>query len=486
MTKISDIYGGLHRKLSLRLSGDTLKARVFRGGAWLGSASFVEQSFRFARNMLLARVLAPEAFGTMAIISSTTSVLQSLTDVGAREALIQNRRGTEEGHVGAAWWLAIGRSSALYALVFLFAPFIASFYASAELSSLLRVAAMGVLFEGAISSRAYVAIKEMKFSKWAFINNGGGIVGVVVTILLSFLIRDVWALVLGYVAENAARCALSFVVCPFKPRLGWDKHAIRDLLKFSRGLFGLSLLNLIFARTDIFVLGKLYDSTQLGFYAMAIYLAQTPTVFIINLLNQTLLPAFTNVQEDNQRLNRMLLRTSAVMALLGFPILIFLFFCSKSLLTLVYGVRYGAAHGALVLAAAVAFLNVANSQITMLFYAKGLPQLHRRSVAIMAILMLALAYPFIREFGLIGGQMACLISIVVGYLFQVERVGKITGLDVLLYGKGFLLPVGISLGVVAICVPARSMALLRQPLPNIVFGVVGCLLAYMVAGAILL
>jgi hypothetical protein len=60
------------------LSRDTLKARVFRGGAWLGAGSFTEQVFRFGRNMILTRLLAPEAFGTMAIILSASSVIQSL------------------------------------------------------------------------------------------------------------------------------------------------------------------------------------------------------------------------------------------------------------------------------------------------------------------------------------------------------------------------------------------------------------------------
>src|SRR5271156_4678497 len=127
------------------IRGEGLKTRVFRGGAWLGSGSVLEQASRFGRNMLLTRLLAPEAFGTMAVVMSATSVLASLMDVGAREALIQNPRGSEEGHVGAAWWLAFGRSLSLCALLFLFAPMISRFYASGEMTALLRVAALGVL-----------------------------------------------------------------------------------------------------------------------------------------------------------------------------------------------------------------------------------------------------------------------------------------------------------------------------------------------------
>jgi O-antigen/teichoic acid export membrane protein len=476
----------IKRSLGAILGGDSLKARVFRGGASLGSGSFIEQLFRLGRNMLLARLLAPEAFGTMAIILSITSVFQTLTDVGVREALIQNPRGAEEGHVGAAWWLAIGRSISLYSLLFLFAPLISRFYTNGELTPLLRVAATSILFDGAISCRAYVAVKEMRLARWAGINHGGGILGVITTIILSFFIRDVWALVLGCVAESLARCVLSQVLCPYRPPLGWNREAARDLLKFSKGLFGLSVLNLVFSRTDIFVLAKLYSPAQLGLYVMAIYVAQTPTNYLMNLLGQTLMPTFSHIQEDNPRLNRILLQVTSVIVLLGMPVLVFLFFCGRSLLTLIYGVRYGAASPALAAAGCVALLNVASGQITTVLYAKGLPQLHRRSVMLMAILVVVLVYPFVKEFGLLGGQLACLVSMVAGYLLQVERVTKLTGLELSRYWESFRIAGAISLSAVAVCLAARSLAIVARPMPNVMLGVAGCLVAYGLAGAIFL
>jgi O-antigen/teichoic acid export membrane protein len=486
MSIASQTCARLREGVEALLGGDSLKSRVFRGGAWLGMGSATEQLLRFGRNMLLTRLLAPEAFGIMAIILSITSVLQSLTDVGAREALIQNPRGSEDGHVGAAWWLAMGRALSFYVLLFFSAPFISRFYANGEITALLRVAAIGMLFEGAISSRAYVAMKEMKFAKWAAINHGGGIAGVVITVILSFFIRDVWALVLGFAAENVVRCILSYILCPYSPPMEWNGEAIWDLLRFSKGLFGLSILNLIFARTDIFVLAKLYSPAELGLYAMAIYLAQTPASFVMNLLNQTLMPAFSHVQGDNPRMNRILLRVTSMTALLGMPVLCFLFFCGHSLLTFIYGLRYGAASQALVVASFVALLNIANMQITLVFYAKGLPQLHRRSVALMAILMVVLIYPFAKRYGLVGGQLACLTSIAVGYLFQVERVRKITGIHLSSYLKVCLVPAMISLSVVMVCLTARSFAAETRPLSNIMFGVFGCLVAYGLAGAVFL
>ncbi len=214
---IARVYRRLKKSAEVALSGDGLKAKVFRGGAWLGGGSIAEQAMRFGRSMLLTRLLAPEAFGTMAVIMSASSAIHTITDIGIKEALIQNPRGSEEHYMGAAWWLALGRAVTLAFLVCLIAPWMASFYGNSEITPLLRVATLSVILDGAFSSRAYIAMKEMKFSRWAAINHGGGIIGIVITVVLSFFIRDVWALVLGLCSESAARCVLSFVICPYLP-----------------------------------------------------------------------------------------------------------------------------------------------------------------------------------------------------------------------------------------------------------------------------
>ena len=464
--------------------GDGLKGRVFRGGVWLGGASFFEQAIRFGRNMLLTRLLAPEAFGAMVIVQSATSLVQMAVDVGAREALIQNSKGSEESHVTAAWWMTVTRSSFIYTFIYLVAPQISRFYGNPELTMLARVVSLSLVFDGLISPRAYVAIKKMKFWKWASVNNGGGILGVITTIILGFFMRDVWALAIGFCSENAARCILSYAICPYRPRLP-NFLAIRDLLKFSKGLLGIVLFNLVFMRADIFVLGKLYSAAELGLYSMAVYLIQTPLGFLVNVMNQTLLPALSRVQDDNPRMNRILLQTTSATIWLGLPATVFVIFCGRSLLTIAYGHRYGAASAALGVACCGAFFNVLNNQITQAFYAKGLPQLHRRSVAIMAAVVVLLVYPFAKAFGLWGAQVACLIAVIIGYLLQVERIRKVTGLKISQYRDVFLIPVCISGAIAALwMLVTRYSNLMDHPIQSIVLGLGGCLLTYVVAGAL--
>lgn len=460
------------------VSGYRLRDKVFRGGALLGSGSLAEQTARFTRNMVLTRLLAPGAFGTMAIVLSSSSLVESLTDVGVRQAIIQNPRGREQAYLNAGWWMGMGRSMCLYAIVFALAPWISRFYGNAELSALLRVALLGNLLNGALSPRSTLAQKEMNLGRWAAITNGGGMCGVVLTVILSFVLRDVWALAIGYCGENAFRCLLSYILCPGLPTLKFNWHAGRDLVKFSRGVFGLSFFNLIFIRTDIFVLGKLYSSAALGLYTMAVYLVQTPSFFLINLLNQALLPALSQVQADKERMNHILAEVTSWLILLGLPVVVVGWLCASSLLTVVYGARYAAAAGSLAVAGGVAFLNVLNNQITTGFYAMGRPGLHRRAVAASAATMLIAIYPACKLLGVVGGQVAALLAIAISYFLQVTRIRGLTGLGLPRYARAFVPALPASAGILAAGVGAHFLGSPTKPLAQVALGAGLCVIAY--------
>jgi lipopolysaccharide exporter len=456
------------------LVSDGLRAKAMRGGTWLGAGSVAEQAVRFARNMLLTRLLAPSAFGAMAIVMSCSAIVGTLTDVGQRAAVIQNPRGREKAYLNAGWWMGMGRAICMYVVIFALGPWVAHFYGNTELSGLLRVALLGTLFDGAMSPGSILPQKEMKFGRWMAISNGGGICGVVVTVILSFVLRDVWALAIGSCSENFFRCLLSYILCPGLPTLGWDRHVVRDLYKYSRAVVGLSFLNLIFSRTDIFVLGKLYSTTALGLYTMAVLLVQTPSSFVTNMMGQILFPTFAHVQDDKERINRILVEATSWLILFGLPGVVAIYLCGHSLLTVIYGARYVAAFGPLAVAATVVFLSVLNAAITCVFSGIGHPALHRRAVAASAAAMLIGIYPACKLFGVVGGQIAALLAIILSYLLQVMRMRGLTGLDLFHYGKAFVPPALGSAGMFVIVLASRRVGLSSRPASDIAICVGSC------------
>ena len=462
------------------LLGEGLRARAMRGGAWLGGGSVVEQASRFARNMILTRLLAPSSFGAMAIVMASSAIVGSLTDVGVSAAVIQNPRGGEKAYLNAGWWMGFGRAITAYIIIFAMAPLVAHFYGNPELSALLRVTLLSSLLDGAMSPRSILMQKEMKFGLWMAISNGGAICGVILTVILSFALHNVWALAIGFCSENAFRCLLSYILCPGLPSLKLDRHAARELYKFSKGVFGLSFLNLIFIRTDIFVLGKLYSATALGLYTMAVMLVQTPSVFLIKTLAQPLFPAFSHVQEDKERVNRIVVEVTSWLVLLGLPAVVAIWLCGHSLLRVIYGVRYAAAAGPLAVAAVVVFLNTLNVVFTCVFSGMGRPDLHRRAVTACAVVMIIAIYPACKLLGVAGGQVAALLAISVSYLLQVMRMRSLSGLELLRYAKVFMPAVPVSLGVLGLGLGVRFIGLATRPLANIGLAALACVVAYAV------
>jgi O-antigen/teichoic acid export membrane protein len=329
-----------------------------------------------------------------------------------------------------------------------------------------------------MSPRSCLPQKDMKFGRWAAITNGGAICGVILTVILSFIIRDVWALAIGYCSENAFRCLLSYILCPGLPSVRWDKAAARDLLSYSRGAYGLSFLNLIFTRTDIFVLAKLYSPTALGLYTMAVYLVQTPTGFIQNMVGSTLLPAFAHVQEDKERVNRVILEATAWLIVLGLPAVVVIWLYAPSLLKVIYGARYLKSAGALTVAAAVAFLSILNGVITDAFSAMGRPALHRRAVAASAVIMIVAIYPACKLLGVVGGQFAALVAIGASYFLQIMRIRGLTGLDLARYGKAFVLAGLVSATLLCCGLGIRFLGLAEGNMAKVALGLCTFLLAY--------
>jgi O-antigen/teichoic acid export membrane protein len=387
--------------------------------------------------------------------------------------LIQNRRGSEPQYVSAAWWFSVGQAAVIYSCIFLTAPLFSQVYGHPELTELLRVAAFAALLDGAMSAKAYVALREMNFRTWTFIRHGSGVLGVLVTVALSYIIGDVWALVLGYCAESAIRCALSFLLCPFVPQWGWDPVAARELFGFSKNLLGVSFLNLIFARSDIFVLGKLISTADLGLYSLAILLVQTPTSFVMNIFGQTMLTTYSRIQTTPERISRIALQSMSMILLLGIPALGFVVLCGDSLLMMAYGEPYRSAYGPLAIAALVGLINILNGQITLIFYSKGLPQLHRRCVSLMALTMLVAIYPFTKWLGMVGGQVACLVAVSVGFAFQLVRVRALTGLALAKVAEAAAISVLISFLVGFLFMAVGSWGAIQRPLSALLFGIVG-------------
>jgi O-antigen/teichoic acid export membrane protein len=427
--------------------------------------------------MILARLLAPDDFGLMAVIIAVLWAFEAFAEVGVRQSIIQNKRGSNPEYLNVAWWFQAIRGLGLFAAGYFSAPWLCAFYTKPELLLPMRVAFTAILFSGLISPRVHLLEKTIRFGKWVFLYQGSGVFGTAVSLCLAlFFVRNVWALVIGWVSESICRSLLSFALCPFLPRLRADADSFRDVLRYARGMFGVPILAMIALQLDILVLGKVTSAERLGMYSLALILALQPSTLFYKVAYPVLLPIFAGKQEDAQALHAAVSKVTRGTAVLAIPLTTFLIFCASSVLSVIYGPKYAAVATPFALLCVYALLRTQASTLSQLYFAIGRPQFHRRFVTLRMLILACLIYPAVLRFGLTGAAAAVLTANFAALCMQVIWTRKITGIR---FGEYFScwLP-GLKLAVIVL-VPVVLLKLLQSEivLLNTAVGGLACVAA---------
>lgn len=412
-----------------RLRGNSLKARSTRGVMILGIGTVAERGLRLVRNMILARLLAPEQFGVMAIVMAASVALEAFTDVGVKQSVIHNKRGDEAEYLNVAWWFQAVRGLGLFAVAYISAPWISHFYESTELLPLMRFAFVAILFNGLISPRVHALEKKIQFGKWVFLFQVSGLLGTLMSLGLAFFVmRNVWVLVIGFVAEAMLRCLLSFVLCPFLPKLTIDRDNLSKILKYARRMLGVPILAVIAFQLDVLVLGKVVTSEKVGMYWLGLQLALQIGMLFSKVVYPILLPIFAEKQDDKQSVCGAAMKITLWTGVLGIPITTFLVGCANPVLSIVYGSEYATVAMPFGLLCIYVLLRTNGSILSQVYFAIGKPHLHRRFVALRLIILACLIYPAIVLFGLVGAAAVVLLANLVGLCMQVVWMRKVIGL----------------------------------------------------------
>jgi hypothetical protein len=292
MKAVGKVFSGLVAPLF----GDTLKARCARSTFVLGIGVFVAKFLGFGSKVILTRLLAPQDMGLMVMILSLTALFEVLTEIGIKQSVIQHKNGDDTQYLNMAWWFQSVRAVGLYAVAFIVAPLLCNFYfrskpevltrySMGELTNLVRVAFFTLLFNGFVSPKAYILEKTFRFGRALLITQGSLVLGAVLTIILAFVIKNVWAIVIGVATAGFAKCLLSYALCPFLPKFTYHRESFRDLYRFASGVFGLSILAYIAFNMDVLVAGKLISTSLVGLYGMALVLALAPWDLFSGMIN---------------------------------------------------------------------------------------------------------------------------------------------------------------------------------------------------------
>jgi O-antigen/teichoic acid export membrane protein len=330
------------RAFAARLS---LKHPAVRATALNFGSFAVSQVFRLGSNLLLTRLLIPEAFGLMVIVHMVIQGLQMFSDLGLGPSIIQNKRGEEPAFLRTAWTVQIIRSIFVYAAAAWLAWPIASFYGNPDLRLVLQVTALNVILDAFCSAHVGVLHRRLEFGRLIAIDLGTYAIMIGVMVAGALVSQSVWPLVIGSLFGSALSSALTHVMLGgIRMRFQLDPEVLRQLYTFGRWIFVSTILTFLCSQLDRIVLGRFMTMTELGVYSIAFMFSQIMAQVVSEMSRSILFPIYSRSAEmGTEHLRTQTLRLRLALLALSLPPLWGLILVAPEFIEFLYDDRYIAA-----------------------------------------------------------------------------------------------------------------------------------------------
>lgn len=319
-----------------------LRTLAIQGAFWSFAGHGTHQAIRLGGNLLLTRLLFPEAFGLMALVQVVTRGLEMFSEIGVNSSVVRDPRGDEPGFLNTAWTLRVIRGFGLWLMASLVAWPASWIYDQPLLIWMIPVAGLGSIVRGfdsiaTLSCRRHVQVKPLVIRDIA-----GSILGLIAIAVLAVLLQSVWALVIGGVIRAVVICGLSYVMLPGpRAHFAWDRDAAREIYRFGRWIFVSTALTFLLQQGDRAILGAFITPEQLGIYAIAAMLSRALLEVLLRLNGQVLFPIYSRLANSKpDQLRRRILQTRALL-LAGFlPVTWILVVWGSRIVHFLYDTRY--------------------------------------------------------------------------------------------------------------------------------------------------
>lgn len=310
------------------------KKIVFKNFIWRFAERCGAQLVTFIVSIVLARILAPEDYGTIALVTVFTTILQVFVDSGLGTALIQKKEA-DDLDFSSVFFFNFAVCIILYIGMFIAAPFIAEFYNDSSLTSVVRVISLTIVISGVKGiQQAYVS-RNMMFKRFFFSTIGGTIFSAVFGIVLAYQGFGVWALVAQQLSNTAIDTLILWLTVKWRPKLMFSWNRLKTLLVFGWKLLVSALLDTCYNNLRNLIIGKMYSSADLAYYNQG---DKFPKVIVTNIntsIDSVLLPTMSSAQDDRERVKNMTRRAIKTSTYVMAPLMMGLAFCSVPIVHLV-------------------------------------------------------------------------------------------------------------------------------------------------------
>lgn len=393
--------------------GNRLFSRVLRTSSWLVLGYGGSQFMRLLSNLILARLLFPEAFGLMALVSVVTVGLMMFSDVGIGPAIAQNPRGDDPAFLDTAWTIQVIRGFLLWGGACALARPMAQLYTAPDLLLYLPLAGISLVLAGFNPTRIETAHRHLLVGRLTALDLLGQFIGIVAMIVLAWLTQSVIALVIGGVIGAAAKLWLTHAYLPgVRNRLRWEKAAASELIRFGKWIFLSTAFWFISSQGDKAILGRFLSLEMLGIYNIGYFLASFPLLLGHAVNQRLMIPVYRETPPGDAPENRARLRKLRFVLSFGvIALLAVMALAGPWLVGLLYDDRYAMAGAIIVVLACAMIPQVVGMTYDQAALAAGDSRrffVFSGSRAILQILFLLVG---ITQFGLLGALVGLGLSI---------------------------------------------------------------------------
>lgn len=282
------------------MQSNSLKTSIINGLFWQYTQRIGNQLVQFVVSIILARILAPEDFGVIALIGVFITISNIFIDSGLGNALIQ-KKDLEAVDKSSVFYINLLISFCLYALIFLAAPYIAGYYGMSSLDMLLRVQAIQIVIMAFYCVQNSVLVRNMEFKLIFIINFVSILVSSIVGISLACLGYGVWSLVCSQIAMQMSKVIGFWLFSNWRPIAVFSFERVRQLFGYSSRILGGSLLHVCYSNIYNIIIGKQFSVSLLGYYNRGQLI---PTIIIenaANSINSVMFPALSRIQDEKDR-----------------------------------------------------------------------------------------------------------------------------------------------------------------------------------------
>ena len=401
-----DVYRLLKEKL---LAGDGIRDRAVKGSIWLFAIRGLGRGLELIKLAVLARILAPEDFGLMGIALLVMAAIEHFSKLGLGTALIQRKEENVDPYLDTAWVMKLGRGAALGAVAFLAAPLFASFFDDPRVTDLVRALAVLPMLRGLFNPGIVYFKKDLEFHRQFAFDTTGNVVNFVAALGFAAVYPSVWALVFGHLVEEVVKLGISYLLHEYRPSIRFDLPKVKELFGYGKWITASGAVLFVLNQGDDAFVGWFLGATALGFYQMAFRFGNAPSTELSQVVSNVLLPTFSKVQQETERLRKTFQRSLQLITFASFPAAIGVIVVAPLFVSVILGEKWLSLVEELQILAIWGLFRSLRPVFNNMFQAVGRPDISTKISFARLVLMSAVIYPATAAFGTEGTAIAVTI-----------------------------------------------------------------------------